>query len=135
VRREREFSPIKNAGVAGFDSRVLEMRERNERNAMKENLSIDKHMPGKKETPQAGLTKICKSMKDAIKFIQKEIEGKQQKIGMLEDELTKLQSQPVPDPKQIRKIKQEIQQLNSELEHDLPQLNAFQEEFSANCRP
>jgi chromosome segregation ATPase len=135
VRREREFSPIKNAGVAGFDSRVLGMRERNERNAMKENLSIDKHMPGKMETPQAGLTKICKSMKEAIKFIQKEIEGKQQKIGMLEDELTKLQSQPIPDPKQIWKIKQEIQQLNSELEHDLPQLNAFQEEFSANCRP
>lgn len=78
---------------------------------------------------------VCDMMAEAIKFIGQEIEAKEARIRILSERLGKLQSQPHPDLDQIQEIKTDIQDLKDQLETDLSQLNAFQEEFAASCGP
>lgn len=77
----------------------------------------------------------CDVMARAIIFIKQEIKAKELRIKILTERLQKLQSQPNPDPTQIREIKTDIQDLEDQLENDRSQLNAFEEEFAASCGP
>jgi hypothetical protein len=73
-------------------------------------------------------------MADAIKFIEQQIKSKERRIRILTERLTKLQSEPNPDPDQIQELRADIQALEDQLEMtDRPQLNAFEEEFAASC--
>ena len=76
----------------------------------------------------------CDLMEDAIKFIEQQIKSKERRIRILTERLTKLESQPNPDPDQIQELRADIQALEDQLENtDRPQLSAFQEEFAASC--
>lgn len=77
---------------------------------------------------------ICDILADTIKFAKQEIKQKEARIRVLKDRLRKLQSQPHPDQAQIAQVKNDIQELESQLESiDRPQLNALEEDFSVHC--
>lgn len=78
---------------------------------------------------------VCDLMARAIKHIEREITAKERRVQNLTERLEKLQNQPNPDLAQIQEIKKDIQELESQLKTDRPQLNAFKEEFSASCGP
>jgi hypothetical protein len=76
----------------------------------------------------------CEVMAEAIRFIRQQIGAKEARIRLLTQRLEKLQGQPTPDADQVRELKADILELREQLETtDRPQLNAFEEEFSASC--
>jgi chromosome segregation ATPase len=84
---------------------------------------------------EAGPRDPCDLMEAAIEFIKQEIEAKSARIQVLTGRLQKLQGQPDPDLAQIAQIQADIQELETQLASDLPQLAAFENEFSASCGP
>jgi predicted nucleic acid-binding Zn-ribbon protein len=84
---------------------------------------------------ESGPRDVCDLLEDAIKFIKQDIAAKEARIEVLTGRLQKLQDQQDPDLAQIAEIQADIQQLETELASDRPQLSAFEEEFAAACRP
>ena len=85
--------------------------------------------------PTQSIRNVCDVLERAVKHIAQEINVKESRIQNLTERLKKLQGHPNPDPAQIQEIKQDIQELEDQLERDRAQLNAFQEEFAASCGP
>ena len=85
--------------------------------------------------PPQSKRSVCDMMERAIKFIEQEITAKESRVQDLKERLSKLQSQPNPDPAQIQEISTDLQKLEDQLDTDRSQLNAFQEEFAADCGP
>ena len=77
----------------------------------------------------------CDMLEDAIKAIEQEVENKQRRIDTLRQRIEKLQARGEPNTALIAELSGDVQELETELESDRPQLAAFKEEFSASCGP
>jgi chromosome segregation ATPase len=77
---------------------------------------------------------VCQMMARLIKALKQEIKDKEQRILTLNGRLSKLQSQPNPDPALIQEIKADIHDLEAQLPTDRSQLEAAENEFAASCR-
>jgi chromosome segregation ATPase len=84
---------------------------------------------------ESGARDVCDMLEDAVKFIEREIAAKEDRIEVLTTRIQKLESQPDPDLGQIAELQADIQELEVQLKSDRPQLTAFQEEFTAACGP
>jgi chromosome segregation ATPase len=80
-------------------------------------------------------TRVCNLLGRAIAELQRQLHEKEVALAMAKSHLRDLQHQRPPDPEKIRLAKAEVKRLESEVETDRAQLQAFQEEFSAECRP
>lgn len=76
---------------------------------------------------------ICALMKRFIDSAKKGIKGKEEMISRLQERLQKLTGQPNSDSALIKEIRDDIERLERELVEDRGQLNALEEEFSAEC--
>lgn len=77
----------------------------------------------------------CDMLEEAIKAIEREVENKQRRIETLRQRIEKLQAGGEPNTALIAELSEDVQELETELESDRPQLAGFQEEFSASCGP
>ena len=80
-----------------------------------------------------GRQDICAMMKRFIESMKKGMKRKEDSIRRLQQRLKELSGQPNADQALIKQIRDEIQQLETELVEDRGQLNVLEEEFSAEC--
>jgi len=81
----------------------------------------------------ARITSICNTMRGFIISARAEIDRKRERIIRLNRLIATMKAQPNPDADAIALLKQEKQTLEDELPVDVGQLNAMEEEFSAEC--
>jgi len=80
------------------------------------------------------LAKVCASFANAIKLLTKQIGIDERLVLKLKNELATLQSQPKPDAAAISAKQEELKKAQEKLGSDRGELEAFQNEFDANCR-
>ncbi|MGP4002101.1 hypothetical protein [Streptomyces sp. 8N706] len=82
---------------------------------------------------QTGIRSACTMMKEAIEYIQQQIESKLDHIGFLRERIAELQGRPQPDLQLIASLEERTELLERELESDISQRDAYQNEYSAHC--
>jgi chromosome segregation ATPase len=82
-----------------------------------------------------GLEKVCKLLGLAITEMQHQLTDKERDVAAARGRLREVERHTPPDAKAIAAAKAEVTRLEEELERMRAQLQAFQEEFSAECRP
>ena len=76
---------------------------------------------------------LCAMLKRFIDATKKEIKRKEDRVSNQQSLLQKLTGQPNADSALIKQIRDDIAQLQGELEQDRSQLIVLEEEFSAEC--
>jgi hypothetical protein len=91
----------------------------------------EQHIVNKQRTRKS----VCQMMARLIESLKQEIRAKQRRIQILNERLSKQQSQPKPDPVLVQEMEADIQELKDQLLTDRSQLVASEDEFAASCGP